>query len=80
MLQDTMYELPTNVSGCLRSGYQIMLASNLGLCLHANEVIRASTIYSCAIYKQVKHAFYNHEVLNYFKKIWGKNVKFESAE
>ena len=77
MLKDKMYELPTNVSESLRSGYQIKLASYLGLCLHANEIIRTSTIYSCIIYKQVKEAFYNHEVLNYFRKIWGENVKFK---
>ena len=69
MLEDTMYELPTHASECLRSGNQIMLASYFGLCLHANKIIRASTIYSCAICKQVKHAFYNHQVPNYFKKI-----------
>ena len=57
---------------CLRSGNQIMLASYLGLCLHANEIIRVSTIYSCAIWKQVKHVFCNHQVLNFLQKIWSE--------
>ena len=56
MVHDTMYEFSTNVLECLRSANQIMLRSYLCLCLYANEIIRPSTIYSCAICKQVKHA------------------------
>lgn len=39
-----MYELPTYVSECSRSGNQIMLASSFGLWLGANEINKANTV------------------------------------
>ena len=71
MLQDTMYKLPIYAYEYLRSGNQIMLASSSGLCLGANEIIKANTI-NYAIHLESTTRF----PVFFFNVIFGKCLLF----